>query len=149
MLGTSGRNTPAPCGTTQTDSTHRVVSSPASGIARTPTPLSSLENLPTPIPYPEGRAFITNPLRTQATDRDQGQRQWQLHMQVVSTPRSVVSGSCSILQFGHSDMMHLVYVMGRLLELCMWNRRLFVSASNLERVSDATRCVAKALAEAP
>jgi len=31
----------------------------------------------------------------------------------------------------------------------MWNRRLFMSASDLETVSYATRCVAKALAEAP
>jgi hypothetical protein len=66
--GTSSRNTPAPSGTIQTDSTCRVVSSPASGMAstptHTPTPLSGLENLPTPIPNPEARAIITNPLRT-------------------------------------------------------------------------------------
>jgi len=31
----------------------------------------------------------------------------------------------------------------------MWNRRPFMSASNLEMVSYATQCVAKELAEAP
>jgi hypothetical protein len=60
--GTSSRNTPAPSGITQTDSTRRVVSSPASGIASTPTPLSSLEILPTSILNPEARAIISNPL---------------------------------------------------------------------------------------
>jgi hypothetical protein len=62
--GTSSRNTPAPSGTIQTDSTCCVASSPASSIASTPTPLSSLENLPTPIPNPEARTIITNPRRT-------------------------------------------------------------------------------------
>ena len=62
MPGTSSRNTPAPSGMIQTDSTRRVVSSPASGIASTPTSLSGLENLPTPIPNPEARMIITNPL---------------------------------------------------------------------------------------
>jgi len=147
--GTSSCNTPAPSGTIQTDSTCRVVSSPASGIASTPTPLSDLENLPTPIPNPEARAIITNPLRTRATEKNQRQRQWQLQPEAVSTPRSMVSGSRSIHRFGHSDMTRLVFAMGRLLELYMWNRRPFMSASNLETVSYATRRVAKALAEAP
>ena len=147
--GTSSRNTPAPSGTIQTDSTRRVVSSPASGIASTPTPLSGLENLPTPIPNPEARAIITNPLRTRATVQNQGQRQWQLQPQAVSTPRSMVSGSRSIHRFGHSDITRLVFATGRLLELYMWNRRPFMSASDLETVSCATRRVAKALAEAP
>ena len=62
--GTSSRNTPAPSGITQKDSTHRVVSSPASGNANTPTPLSGLENQPTPSPNPEAPAMITNPLQT-------------------------------------------------------------------------------------
>jgi len=31
----------------------------------------------------------------------------------------------------------------------MWNRQLFMSTSNLEMVSYATRCAAKVLAEAP
>jgi hypothetical protein len=42
-----------------------------------------------------------------------------------------------------------VFATGRLLELYMWNRQLFMSASDLEKVSYATRHVAKALAEAP
>jgi hypothetical protein len=46
-------------------------------------------------------------------------------------------------------MTRLVFAMGRLLELYMWNRRPFMSASHLEMVSHATRPVAKALAEAP
>jgi hypothetical protein len=147
--GTSSRNTPAPSGITQTDSTRRVVSSPASGIASTPTPLSGLENLPTPIPNPEARAIITNSLGTRAIERNQRQRQWQLQPQVVSTPRSVVSGSRSIHRFGHSDMTRLVFARGRLLELYMWNRRPFMSASGLETVSCATRRVVTALAEVP
>jgi hypothetical protein len=40
--GTSSRNTPAPSGTIQTNSTHHIVFSPTSDIASTPTPLSSL-----------------------------------------------------------------------------------------------------------
>ena len=40
----------------------QVLSSPASGIDITPTPLSHLENLPTAIPNPEARAIISNPL---------------------------------------------------------------------------------------
>jgi len=89
--GTSSRNTPAPSGITQTDSTHRVVSRPASDIASTPTPLSGFGNLPTPIPNREARAIITNPLPMRATDRNQRQRHWQLQPQAVSTGRSVVS----------------------------------------------------------
>ena len=45
---TGSRSVPAPAGTAQTDSTRRVVSSLASGIASTPTPFRGLENLPTP-----------------------------------------------------------------------------------------------------
>jgi len=147
--GTSSHNTPAPSGTSQTDSMRHVVSSPASGIASTPTPLSGLESLPTPIPVPEARVIITNALRTQATERNRRQRQWQLQMKVVPTPQSVVSGSRSIHRFGHSDMARLVFATGRFLELYMWNRRPFMSASDLETVSYATRRVAKALAAAP
>jgi hypothetical protein len=91
-LVTRSHSTPAPGGT----STRRVVSSPAFGIAITPTPLSGLENLPTPITNSEARAIITNPVRTRATEENQRQRQWQLQPQVVSTPRSMVSGSRSI-----------------------------------------------------
>jgi len=149
MPGRSSRNTPTPSRIIQTDSTRRVVSSPASGIASTPTPLSGLANLPTPIPNPEAHAIITNPLRTRATERNQRRRQWQLRTQAVSTPRTVVSGSGSIHQFGLSDMTGLVFATGRLLEIYMWNRRPFMRASDLETVSYATRRVVKALAEAP
>ena len=79
--GTSSCSTPAPGGT----STRRVVSSPASGIASTHTPLSGLENLPTPIPNPGARAIISNPLRTRVTEKIQRQGQWQLQQQAVST----------------------------------------------------------------
>jgi len=111
----SSCSTPAPRGT----STRHVVSSPAFGIAITPTPLSGLENLPTPIPNPEARTIITNPLRTRATEKNQRQRQWQLQLQAVSTPRSMVSASHSIHRFGYSDMTSLVFATGRLLELYM------------------------------
>jgi len=84
--GTSSRSTPAPSGTILTNSLRHVVSSPASGIASTPTPLSHLENLPTPIPNGEARVIITNPLRIRATERNQRQRQWQLQLLAVSTP---------------------------------------------------------------
>jgi len=46
-------------------------------------------------------------------------------------------------------MMGLVFATGRLMELYMWNRWPFMSASNLETVSYATRCVAKAFTEVP
>jgi len=143
MPGTSSHNIPAPSGPIQTNWTRRVLSSPASGIASTPTPLSGLEILPTPIPNPEARAIITNPLWTRATEKNQRQRQWQLQPQAVSTPRSMFSGSRSIHRFGHSDMTRLVLATGRLLELYRWNRRPFMSASDLETVSYATRRVAK------
>ena len=112
---TSSRGTPAPGRT----STRRVVCSPAFRIAITPTPLSSLENLPTPIPNPEARAIITNSLRRRVTEKNQRQWQWQLQLQAVSTPRSMVSGSCSIHPFGHSPMTRLVFATGRLLDLYM------------------------------
>jgi len=147
--GTSSHNAPAPSGTTQTDSTCCIVSSPVSSIATTPTPVSSHENLPTPIPNPEAHAIIRNPLRTRATERNQRQRQWQLQTHVLSKPRSVVSGSRSFHRVGHSNMMCPVSATGRLLEHYMWNRQLFMSASDLETVSYATRRVANALAEAP
>jgi len=71
---TSSRSTPAHGET----STRHVVSSPAFGITITPTSLSGLENLPTPIPNPEARTIITNPLRTRATEKNRRQSQWQL-----------------------------------------------------------------------
>jgi hypothetical protein len=46
-------------------------------------------------------------------------------------------------------MTRLVFAMGRLLELSMWNRRPFMSASDFETVCYATRHVGKALADAP
>jgi len=61
----------------------------------------------------------------------------------------MVAGSRGIHRFGHSDMTRLVFAMGRLLELYMWNERPFMSASDLEMVSYATQHVAKALAEGP
>jgi len=137
MLGTSSHCTPAPAGTSQTDSTRGVVSSLASGIASTPTPLRGLENLPTPIPNPEAHTTIRNPLRTRATKRNQRQSQWQLQPQEVSTPPPLVSGSHSIHRFGHSDIMRLVFATGRLVEFYMWNRWPFMSASDLEMVSYA------------
>jgi len=69
--GTYSCNTPVHSGTIQTDSMRRVISSPASGIASTPTPLSGLEKLPTPIPNPDARTIITNPLRMRATEKNQ------------------------------------------------------------------------------
>jgi len=143
--GTSSRRTPAPGGT----SLRRVVSSPISGIAITPTALSALQNLPTPIPNAEARMIITNPLRTRTTKKDPRPRQWQSQPQEVSTPRSMVSGSRSIHRFGHSDMTRLVSATGRLLELYMWNRHPFMSARDLETVSYPTRPVSKALVETP
>ena len=114
-LGTSSCTTPAPRGTSQTDSMPHVVSSPASGIASTPTPLRGLENLPTPDSDPEAHAIISNPLLTRATNRDQRQRWRQLQLQVVSTSRSMVSGSRSIDQFGQSDMIGYAFATGRLM----------------------------------
>jgi len=46
-------------------------------------------------------------------------------------------------------MTRLVFATGRLMELYLWNRWPLVSASDLEMVSYATQCAAKALAEAP
>ena len=43
----------------------------------------------------------------------------------------------------------LVFATDRLLELKMWNRRPFMSASDLETVSYVMRRISKALAEAP
>jgi hypothetical protein len=84
-----------------------------------------------------------------ATQGNQRQRPRQFQPQIMSTPQTMVSGSCIIHRFGHSDMTHCVLATGRLLELQMGNRWPFMSASDLEMVSYATRCVVKALAEAP
>jgi len=61
----------------------------------------------------------------------------------------MVSASRCIHRFGHSDMTRLVFAISTLLELYMWKRRPFMSASNLETVSYATHRIPKALAEAP
>jgi len=53
---------------------HRIASSPASCIVRTPTPLCGLQILLTTIPNPETHAFIINPLRMGATEKKQGER---------------------------------------------------------------------------
>ena len=45
-------------------------------------------------------------------------------------------------------MTRLVFALGRLLELYMWNRRPFMSACDLETIRYTTRRVAKALADA-
>jgi hypothetical protein len=146
--GTSSLTSPAPSGITQTDSLRRVVSSPASGIASTPTPLSVLENRPAPIQNPDAYVIITNPLRTGPTVRNLSQRQWQLQLQAVSTPRSVASSCHSMHRSGHFDMMCLVFATAWLLKLYMCNRLPFMSARDLETVSCVMRRVAKALAEA-
>jgi hypothetical protein len=127
----------------------RDVSSPASGIVIIPTALGGLENLPAPICNPETHTIITNPLRTRGTEKNQRQTQWQLQPQAVSTPRSMISGSRRIHRFGHSDMTRVVFATGRLLEPYMCNRRPFMSASDLETVSYAMRCISKALGECP
>jgi len=145
----SSRNTPVPGGTLQTDPMCCVVSSPASGNACTPTPPSGLENLPTPIPNPEARMFIPNPLQMQSTEKNQRQRQWQLQRQAVSTPRSMVSGGRSIHRSGYSDTTRLVFATGGLLELYVWKRQPSMSGSHMTRVSYATKHVVKALAETP
>jgi len=123
------------------------ISSPASGIASTPTPLSGLGNLPTSIPNAEAHVIITNPQRTRATERNPRHRQWQLKLQSVSTSRTMVSGSRSIHRLGHSDMTCLVLATGRLLERYMRNRRQLMSARDLETVYHATQRVAKELGE--
>jgi hypothetical protein len=64
MPGSSSHHTPAPSRTTQSKTMCRVVSSPTSGIASTPIPLSSLENLPTPISNPAANGIITHPQQT-------------------------------------------------------------------------------------
>jgi hypothetical protein len=60
-----------------------------------------------------------------------------------------VSGSDTFHRFGHSDLMRLVFAMDRLLELYMWNRRPFKSASDLKSVIYGTQRVVSPLADAP
>jgi hypothetical protein len=148
VQGTSSRSTLALGGTLQTVTTCRVVFSHTSGIASTPSALSSLEHLPTPIPNSDARALITHPLRCRASPRNWWLKQWQLQTQGVSTPWIMVSGYCSIYEFCHSDITCHVFATGILLELYMWNRWPLMSACNMETVSYATWCVAQVLAEA-
>jgi len=136
--GTSSRQTPAPGGTSQTDSTRYVLSSPASGIASTPTLLRGLENLPMAIPNPEARTIITNPLWTWAAAGTSRQMQSQSQWQAVTTPQPMVPGSRCIHWFGHSDIVHLVFATGGLMELYKCHRGPLMSASDLEMVSYAT-----------
>jgi hypothetical protein len=138
MPGTSNSRILPHGGISQTDSMPRVVSSLVSSNASTPTGLHSLENLPTPIPYTEGGTIIIHPLRTRATESNQRQRMRLFQLQAVLTPQCVVSGSCSIHHFGHSDMTCHLFVMGRLMDLDMWNRWPLMSGSNMVMVSCAT-----------
>ena len=149
MPGTSSCSTAAPWGTSHTAATRLVVSSPTSGIASTPTSLWGLDRLHTHIPNPEGCAIVTTLLQMRATERNQRQRQWQFQLQAVTTPQTLVSGSCIIHRFCHSDVTGLVIPTGILLELSMWNRWPFINTNNLEMARYAMRCVVKALAEAP
>jgi hypothetical protein len=141
---------PAPRVTSLTDWIHLVISSPTSGIASTAPPLGGLDHLPAaPIPKLESCMIITNPLGIWAAEKNQGVRQWQLQLQVVSTPRSVMADSCGIHRFGHLEMTcHECSKVG-LLECYMWNRQPFKTARNLGMISFATWCVAKASAESP
>jgi hypothetical protein len=138
MPGKCSCSTPAPSGTSQTDSTHHVVTTLASGIGSTPTPLRCLENVPTRISNPEAHVTITHPLRTRATERNQRLKLWLLQPQAVSTPQSVVSGCHNIHQFGYSDVTHLVFATGRHMELYVWYRWPFMSSSDSDMVNYAT-----------
>jgi len=115
--GISSHCTPGFRGTSQTDSKSLVVSICPSGIVVTSTPLSGLENLPTPITNPEAHSIITIKLQMLATENNQSQRQWQPQRQVVFTPRSILPCRRCNPQFGHWDVMHLLFGIGRLLEL--------------------------------
>jgi len=69
--GISSHSISPPTGTCQTDSTCRIVSSPTSGIASTPTTLRSVDSLRTPSCNPEAHVIITYLLRMRATERNQ------------------------------------------------------------------------------
>jgi hypothetical protein len=112
-------------------------------------PLSGLENLPTRISNPEACVIITNPLRMRTRESTHRRRPWELQLQAESTPRSIVSSSCSIHPFGYSDMTGLVLATGRLLTLYMWNRQPLMCGSDLEMVTYTTRHIAKALPQGP
>jgi len=61
----------------------------------------------------------------------------------------MVSGSHCFHRCGHSDITRLLFAMGKLLELYMWNRWPLMSARNLELVKYEMRRVAKGFAEDP
>jgi len=149
IQSTTCHSTPAPRETSKTDWMHCILSRLACGIASLPTHLSGFENVPTAIPNPKACATITNPPPTEAIERNDRKRQWQLQLQAVSTPRSVVSGSLSVHYDVNTDMVLLVLAMSRLMQLNLWNTELLISASDLEMLSCATWRAAKALAKAP
>jgi len=144
ILGTCSWSTPTPGGTLQKHSACRVGSSSASGIASTPTPLSGFENRPTPYLIQKPAWSLHNhcehDLQKGIRDRrsGNGHRISCLHLDewspAVAASIDLVTQTWSVLYFAT----------GRLLELYIWNRLLFMSASSLEMVSYATRHVAKA-----
>lgn len=142
-------STPALGWTTLSDSTHRFVSSPTSGIASCCTPLGGLENLPTLITNSKPIGIITDPLVIQTTERYHRQWKWQLQLQAVSTPLLVVFGSHSIQQFGYLHIMDLVSAPGWLLTVKMCNRSQCMCAMDYQIIRYAMQCVAKRLVEAP
>ena len=102
----------------------------------TSTPPRGLETCLPPGPIQKPTRSLQIHCETQATERHQRQRQWQLQPEAVSTPRSTASGSCSIHRFGLSDIKCLVVAMRRLMELYTWNRRPCMSAYDLETIRD-------------
>ena len=111
-------------------------------------PLAGLENRPIPIPNPDARATITNPLRTQSkkSGDKRKDRQWheaQVQSQEFITPISQVVGSRSIHKYGHTDMTRLVFATSRLVERYMWKKRPFMNAMDLEMVGYKPRRILK------
>ena len=144
--GSSSCSLPVPGNSTATYSMCQTVSSSASDIACTPTPLSGLDNLPNPIPNPEVHTIITKALWTRATHRNARWWQWQLQPSAVSTPQFLATGSCSIHLFGKPTLTRHVFQTSRLVELYKCNRWPFRSACDLEMVSYATPRNEKAFA---
>jgi hypothetical protein len=139
--------TPGSTRTPWTDSTCRIVCSPPSSIASTPRPLRSLEILLTCNHHPAAYAIMPNLLPMWDTQRNQKQVQWEFQLQTLSIHWLVVSSSCSIHLICHSDLTHLVFAIGRLRKLYMWNIQQYMSLSDFEMVSFATQHFAIALAE--
>jgi hypothetical protein len=109
MPGTRYCSTPVPVAISQADSMRPIASRITSGIASTATPLSDLENLPTPIPNSPAHVTITNQWHRRATERNLRQRQWVLQPPAVSTTRLVVSCSHRIQQSSQWDMMQPIF----------------------------------------